>query len=95
MSLNESLSEAVPGAGILIGGAITALSSPRVALAVAAAGALVVAVAAWLVLGPAGVSPRPGQPPGPGEPAGPGDAPDPARAPGEAPPAAESAVAAN
>jgi MFS family permease len=95
MSLNESLSEAVPGAGILIGGAITALSSPRVALAVAAAGALAVAVAAWLVLGPAGVSPRPGQPPGPGEPAGPGDAPDPARAPGEAPPAAESAVAAN
>jgi MFS family permease len=50
MSLNESILQAVPGAGIVIGGAITALSGPRVALAVAGAGALLITVMAWTVL---------------------------------------------
>ena len=36
MSLNESLVQAAPGVGILLGGAIAALAGPRVALAVAA-----------------------------------------------------------
>ncbi len=52
MSLNESLFQAMPGAGIVIGGAITAISGPRVALAVAAAGAFAVTVAAIVMLGP-------------------------------------------
>jgi MFS family permease len=50
MSLNESIFQAVPGGGILIGGAITALAGPRVALAVAGGGALLIAVAAWFVV---------------------------------------------
>lgn len=48
MSLNESLFQAVPGAGILLGGALTALAGTRVALAVAGAGATV--IAAWAAL---------------------------------------------
>jgi Transmembrane secretion effector len=52
MSFNESLFQAVPGAGIVIGGAITALANPRVALVVAGAGALAVGLAAWFVLEP-------------------------------------------
>lgn len=52
MSLNESLFQTVPGAGILLGGAITALAGTRPALAVAAAGAFAVAVVALLVLSP-------------------------------------------
>jgi hypothetical protein len=50
MSLYEALFQSVPGAGILIGGAITALGSPRAALAVAGAGSLAITVAAWFVL---------------------------------------------
>jgi MFS family permease len=50
MSLNESIFQAVPGGGILIGGAITALAGPRAALAVAGGGALLVAVAGWFVV---------------------------------------------
>lgn len=51
MSLNESILQGVPGAGILLGGAITAIASARAALAVAGGGALVITVAAWVVLG--------------------------------------------
>jgi Transmembrane secretion effector len=51
MSLNESIFQAVPGGGILIGGAIAALAGPRAALAVAGCGALLVAGGGWLVLG--------------------------------------------
>jgi MFS family permease len=85
MSLNESLFQAAPGVGILIGGAITALTNPRAALAVAAGGALAVAAAAWLVLGPAtiAVAAQPGEPPV-------ADHPD-----GEAEDPRESAVATN
>lgn len=50
MGLNESLSQAVPGLGIVIGGVIAALAGPRTALAVAAVGALAIAGAAWIVL---------------------------------------------
>ncbi|MBV9804694.1 MAG: MFS transporter [Solirubrobacterales bacterium] len=50
MSLYEALFQSVPGAGMLIGGGITALGSPRAALAVAGAGSLVVMVAAWFSL---------------------------------------------
>ncbi len=52
MSLNESLFQAMPGPGIVIGGVITALWSPRAALALGGAGAAAVAVAAWHALRP-------------------------------------------
>ncbi len=52
MSLNDSIFESVPGAGILLGGGIAALASPRAAFAVAGAGSLMVTAAAWLVLPP-------------------------------------------
>jgi predicted MFS family arabinose efflux permease len=51
MGLNESLAQATPGLGILLGGAIAALSGPRIALGVAAAGSFAFTVAAWLALG--------------------------------------------
>lgn len=50
MSLYEALFQSVPGAGMLIGGGITALGSPRTALAVAGAGSLAVTVGAWFAL---------------------------------------------
>jgi transmembrane secretion effector len=56
MSLYEALFQSVPGAGIVIGGAITALGSPRAALAVAGAGSLAITVAAWFAL--AGLRPQ-------------------------------------
>jgi MFS family permease len=57
MSLYEAVFQSVPGAGIVIGGALTALGSPRAALAVAGAGSLGVTVAAWFAL--TGLRPRP------------------------------------
>ncbi len=53
MSFNESMSMLVPGLGIVIGGTVTALTSPRVAWATAAGGSLAVAAAVWIVLRPA------------------------------------------
>lgn len=50
MSLQESLFQAVPGAGILIGGTITALGSPRGALALAGVGSLAITGAVWVLL---------------------------------------------
>jgi predicted MFS family arabinose efflux permease len=52
MSLSESVTEAVPGGGIIIGGAIAALASTRTALAVAGVGALLIAVVSTIVLRP-------------------------------------------
>jgi hypothetical protein len=52
MSLSESVNQATPGAGIVLGGAITALSSPRTALAVGGAGALAIVPLAALALRP-------------------------------------------
>jgi predicted MFS family arabinose efflux permease len=57
LSLNESMFQAVPGVGILVGGAITALAGPRAALAIAAAGSLVVASLMWLKLSGVGEAP--------------------------------------
>ncbi len=59
MSLYEAVFQSVPGAGMLIGGAITALWSPRAALAVAGAGALAITVAAWFVLAGLGTRTEP------------------------------------
>jgi len=53
MALNESVSQASPGGGILIGGAVAALAGPRSALGVAAAGSALIAAGAWVLLGPA------------------------------------------
>jgi Transmembrane secretion effector len=50
LSLNESVFQAVPGAGMLLGGAIAALAGARTALAVAAGGSLFVATVIWLRL---------------------------------------------
>jgi predicted MFS family arabinose efflux permease len=52
MSLNESITEAAPGLGIVLGGSIATLSGPRVAFAVAGAGALAITGVAWIVLAP-------------------------------------------
>lgn len=52
MSLHESLAQAAPGLGIALGGALVALASPRVALGVAAAGALAITALVWVVLRP-------------------------------------------
>ena len=57
MSLYEALFQSVPGVGIVIGGAITALGSPRAALAVAGVGSWAITVAAWFAL--AGLRSRP------------------------------------
>ena len=67
MSLNESLFQSVPGVGILLGGTITALGTPRTALAVAGAGSLAVTLAAWFAFGVARHGDAP--PVGPGPPA--------------------------
>jgi MFS family permease len=53
MSVWESINQATPGAGIAIGGALTALGSARLALAVAGAGTLLIVPGAWLALRPA------------------------------------------
>jgi predicted MFS family arabinose efflux permease len=50
LSLNESMFQAVPGAGIVIGGAIAAIAGARVALGVAAVGSLAVAATMWIKL---------------------------------------------
>ncbi len=50
MSLNESVFQALPGVGIIVGGALSALAGARVALAVAGVGAIVVAVVGWPLL---------------------------------------------
>ena len=65
MSLNESMFQAVPGAGIVLGGVLAGLTTPRVALAVAAGGALLVTAAAWLLLAPSGPVGKPPQQPSP------------------------------
>ncbi len=52
MSFNESLGQAVPGAGILIGGLVAAFISSRTAFAVGGIGALAMTGAAWVVLRP-------------------------------------------
>ena len=57
MGLNESLAQATPALGILLGGAIAAVANPRVALGVSAVGAFGFTVAAWVALGRPGFGP--------------------------------------
>jgi predicted MFS family arabinose efflux permease len=52
MSFTESLTQAAPGAGFVLGGVIAALAGPRIALGIAGAGSLVVTVTIWVVLRP-------------------------------------------
>jgi MFS family permease len=54
MSLNESILQAIPGLGIVLGGALAALAGPRAALAVAGGGSLFVTALAWILLRPSG-----------------------------------------
>jgi MFS family permease len=69
MSLQESLYQSVPGAGILLGGTIAALGSPRGAFAVAGVGSLVISVLVWTMItaapAPAGPVPAAAPPPEP------------------------------
>jgi Na+/melibiose symporter-like transporter len=51
LSLNESILLAVPGIGILTGGAIAAIAGPRAAFAAGAGGSLAIAALMWLKLG--------------------------------------------
>ena len=59
MSLNDSVAQATPGLGFVLGGTLTALASPRLALAVAAGGSIAFTVAAWIVLRPSSFPPAP------------------------------------
>ena len=62
MSLNEAIANVAPGLGILIGGVITALTSPRIGLATAGVGSLAFAVLALFSLRSAGISSGRGKP---------------------------------
>jgi MFS family permease len=62
MSLSQSIVQAAPGIGILLGGAISELYNPRVALAVGAGGSLVFAFMAWVALRPAAIGKPPVEP---------------------------------
>ena len=59
MSLSESIIQGVPGAGILLGGALTALAGPRAALAVGGVGSLVTSWAVWVTLRPGKIRSEP------------------------------------
>jgi Major Facilitator Superfamily len=65
MSFNESLLQTVPGAGILLGGTLTALGSPRGALTVAGVGSVAVTVVAWFALASLSAARPPSASPGP------------------------------
>jgi MFS family permease len=60
MGVQESLIQAIPGIGILIGGVLAELAGARAALAVAGAGSLAITAAAWLILRPSVLVPAPG-----------------------------------
>ncbi len=55
MSLNQSITQAAPGIGILLGGLITTLFNPRVAFVVAGAGSVIYAISVWVALRPSGM----------------------------------------
>jgi predicted MFS family arabinose efflux permease len=57
MSLNDAMYQALPGLGILIGGALASVWSPRAALALAGLGSLVVALAASVRLRASSLAP--------------------------------------
>ena len=54
MSFTESVSEAVPGAGIALGGAIAALAGARAAIGVTGVASLGIAALVWVMLRPTG-----------------------------------------
>jgi MFS family permease len=58
MGFQESLMQAVPGVGILLGGLIAQLASPRAALGVAGGGALAITALSWIVLRPSVLAQR-------------------------------------
>jgi MFS family permease len=60
-TLNESVSQAAPGIGILLGGVIATIANPRIAFAIAGVGSLGYAVASWIALRPSAMPPRPVQ----------------------------------
>lgn len=62
MSLSQSVLQAAPGIGIVLGGVITELSDPRVAFAVGAVGSFASALTAWVVLRPAMMATPPLEP---------------------------------
>jgi predicted MFS family arabinose efflux permease len=59
MSLNESIIQGVPGAGILLGGALTAAAGPRPALAAGGIGAVATSFAVWVMLRPGALQSEP------------------------------------
>lgn len=62
MSVNESVSQAAPGVGFVLGGLLASATNPRVALAVAAAGSLAYAGAVWILLRPSLIGDPPQDP---------------------------------
>ena len=73
MSLVQSIGQLTPGLGILIGGGLASVGSPRLAFAVAGVGSLAFAIVLAVVLTPARM-----EPPGAGPPSGPAAGGDPA-----------------
>ncbi len=71
MSLNESIIVGVPGAGILIGGGLTAAAGPRVALAASAIASVATSFAVWVTLRPGVFGRAPSHAPDERPPAGP------------------------
>jgi len=70
-SLNESISQAAPGVGFVLGGLLASATDPRVALAVAAAGSLAYAGAVWIALRPSLIGEPPENPDLPDSPSSP------------------------
>ncbi len=60
MGFQESLMQAIPGIGILVGGLLAELAGVRAALAVAGVGALSITAAGWVILRPSLLRPPPG-----------------------------------
>jgi MFS family permease len=61
-SFSEAGAQTAPGLGIIIGGVVTALSTARVSLGLAAGGSLIYAAVAWALLGPSSLPPPPESP---------------------------------
>jgi len=60
MGFQESLMQAVPGIGIIVGGVLAELAGARAALAVAGAGALAITPLGWVILRPSLLARPPG-----------------------------------
>ena len=62
MSLLESLGQAAPGLGFVLGGVLSAITDPRLALAVAGIGSLAYAIAVGWALRPSRIGEPPPRP---------------------------------